>query len=347
MGLSFGSKTPESIYINNKEVEQIAINNDVVWVKQQQIPDYLYIENISNESGNFNFGSYVNSSSITEYSTDGVNWTSYNFNVRPYISVSPNQKLYLRGTNWVNDGGATNGGTRIHFDKNYNVGGNIMSLVNYNTMNDVTITPADNNGFGSLFYGETNLISAANINFGNVSSIGKSTFYNCFRGCSNLISLPDFSVISTIGQSSFEQCFLNCVSLQTPPDFSNVTSIGTSGLSTCFKNCTSMTQCVNLNKITTIAGDALRNCYEGCTSITTGLDLSKVTKVSLYGCASLYKGCTSLTSVTAPNISTWYQNGMSSWLSGVSASGTVYAPTGVTIPTSASGIPSGWTRQDY
>lgn len=108
-----------------------------------------------------------------------------------------------------------------------------------------------------------------------------------------------------------------------------------------------MTQCVNLDKITRIESGALGNCYEGCTSITIGLDLSKVTKVLTYGCESLYKNCTSLTSVTAPNVSSWNQNNMSNWLSGVSASGTVYAPAGLTIPTSASGIPSGWTIIDY
>jgi hypothetical protein len=39
-------------------------------------------------------------------------------------------------------------------------------------------------------------------------------------------------------------------------------------------------------------------------------------------------------------------NCLSSWLYNVSPSGDFYCPAELTIPTGASGIPSGWTRHD-
>lgn len=34
--ITFEDKEPKTIYINNKEVKQIEINNDVVWIKTEE-----------------------------------------------------------------------------------------------------------------------------------------------------------------------------------------------------------------------------------------------------------------------------------------------------------------------
>lgn len=104
----------------------------------------------------------------------------------------------------------------------------------------------------------------------------------------------------------------------------------------------------NFGSVTSIGNDGCRQMYYGCTSLTTGSDLSSVTSIGSRGCISMYSGCTSLTEATAPNISTWNTTRMDSWLAGTAATGVVSKPAGLDIPTNnVSGIPSGWTTEDY
>ena len=52
----------------------------------------------------------------------------------------------------------------------------------------------------------------------------------------------------------------------------------------------------------------------------------------------------------APNVSTWVTSATvyTNWLYGVAATGIVHKPSGLTIPTdTTSGVPTGWTTQDY
>lgn len=88
--------------------------------------------------------------------------------------------------------------------------------------------------------------------------------------------------------------------------------------------------------------------YSGCTTLTNPSDLSNVTSVSSEGCNSIYEGCTSLTTAIAPNISEWDTTFMENWLYNTASTGVVRKPANLTIPTdSASGIPTGWTTEDY
>lgn len=200
---------------------------------------YFYIKNVSNEVGEFSFvkkGSPTTSNYDTEYSLDGVNWTSYDFTNLPTVSLNPNQNLYLRGTKFTPPTAALVNFT-INFNKSYSVFGNLLSIKNYNTM--TTETTIGTKTFNSLFYEQTNLISAENLNFGNVSSVGNSSFYYFFYGCSGLVKLPDFSnIITSTDTSSFREAFENCSSLVQGADFSNVTTVGNGFLYGAYKGCT-------------------------------------------------------------------------------------------------------------
>lgn len=80
---------------------------------------------------------------------------------------------------------------------------------------------------------------------------------------------------------------------------------------------------------------------------TSDLNLEKITSVGNNCFTSAFQNCYNLDSIKAPNIQTWDQGQFYYWVNGVAASGRMYCPTGVTIPTGKSGIPSGWTRVDY
>ena len=106
--------------------------------------------------------------------------------------------------------------------------------------------------------------------------------------------------------------------------FRGITSIGDYGLYETFNN---------------------RNNYF---SITKGVDLRDVTTLGESALYYLYSNNSNLTEVYAPNVSTWDTNKTNSWLNDVAPTGVVYKPSTLDIPTDTpSGIPSGWTTQDY
>ena len=81
---------------------------------------------------------------------------------------------------------------------------------------------------------------------------------------------------------------------------------------------------------------------------TKGVDLRDVTTLGESALQELYAYNSNLTEVYAPNVSTWDTNKTNSWLSSVASTGVVYKPSTLDIPTGiSSGIPSGWTTQDY
>ena len=100
--------------------------------------------------------------------------------------------------------------------------------------------------------------------------------------------------------------------------------------------------------ITEIGNYGLKNAFGYDFTATKGVDLRDVTTLgeqSLYG---LYSGNSNLTEAYAPNVSVWDINKTEIWLSNVAPTGVLYKPSTLTIPTNSdSGIPYGWTTQDY
>ena len=81
---------------------------------------------------------------------------------------------------------------------------------------------------------------------------------------------------------------------------------------------------------------------------TKGVDLRDVTTLGERALNNLYYDNHNLKEAYAPNVSTWDENKTSIWLSNVASTGVLYKPSTLTIPTSNdSGIPYGWTTQDY
>ena len=81
--------------------------------------------------------------------------------------------------------------------------------------------------------------------------------------------------------------------------------------------------------------------------ITKGVDLRDVTTIGNYALQELYAYNSNLTEAYAPNVSTWDSNKTQFWLSSVASTGVLYKPSTLTIPNNDSGVPSGWTTQDY
>lgn len=100
--------------------------------------------------------------------------------------------------------------------------------------------------------------------------------------------------------------------------------------------------------ITSIGDFGLKYAFSYFNKFTKGVDLRDVTTIGEGALSNMYTDCSNLTEVYAPNVSTWDEYKTFYWLSNVAPTGVVYKPSTLDIPTnSISGIPYGWTTQDY
>ena len=135
-------------------------------------------------------------------------------------------------------------------------------------------------------------------------------------------------------------------------DVESVTKIPDYGLSfpfVCFNDC----KCIDISNlsfrgITEIGNYGLQNTFSTNSTFTKGVDLRDVTTLGEGALNNLYSSNFNLKEAYAPNVSTWDTNKTDSWLNSVAPTGVVYKPSTLTIPTNTdSGIPYGWTTQDY
>ena len=135
-------------------------------------------------------------------------------------------------------------------------------------------------------------------------------------------------------------------------DVESVTKIPDYGFSNKF-SFQGSAKCIDISNlsfrgITEIGNYGLQDAFEYSFTITKGVDLRDVTTLGVGALNNLYSNNSNLKEVYAPNVSTWDNKKTSNWLYGVASTGVVYKPSTLTIPTrNDSGIPYGWTTQDY
>lgn len=135
-------------------------------------------------------------------------------------------------------------------------------------------------------------------------------------------------------------------------DVDSVTAIPTYGFRNAFHMSGNykITDISNLSfrGITSIEDHGLDMFVSDCYTGTKGVDLRGITTLGEGAIRYMYANAHNLTEVYAPNVSTWNTMKADCWLENVASTGVVYKPSTLDIPTdTSSGIPSGWTTQDY
>ena len=280
---------------------------------------YLYFENISDQIG-WLYPRLVRDQNSAnkpncEYSLNGVDWHTLDFNVWPYhvsytawgnsvlpgVMVPAHARIYLRG---VNQQWSTNpyGGPGFLMSVPYILGGNLLSLIDYNNMDSITTIPYMKAETTGPFAGDNNLISAEKMHFGNATTAANGSLYGMFSGCKSLVKGPDMSKITTIDNDGCNKMFNGCTSLTTAPDLSSVTTVGSSGMQSMLKGCTILANVPDMSSITTITGESqFRYMFQDCKAITTGPDMSGITVGQRSFINGMFSGCNSL--VTPPDLS--------------------------------------------
>lgn len=332
--------------------------------------DLFRITNISDEVGHFSIIKNGTPNATLEYSLNGVDWISYDMTNLPTVSVNPKSNIYLKGKSNVTINSHRFG---LSFDKDYNIGGNILSIIDND--NKETITTLSDYKLYGFFSNQTHLISSSNMNIGNVTTLSGGSFERTFEGCTSMVDSPN---LSSLTSANIHRSFSGCTSLVVPPDFSNITS---GSFDNAFSGCTSLVVPPDFSGLTILGGNSVderytcRQLFDGCTSLSTPPDFSNLTSAGQYCFYGAFYDCTSLTEspnfsnvtsayasafescfrnssvnkVYAPNLSELRYNVFQNWLDRVPSTGILYCPSQTVadlIPNdSVHGCPTGWTKQ--
>lgn len=291
-------------------------------------------------------------SAVLNYSFDKTEWTVIQFVwhyesgheiADPYtITMEAGEKVYLKTTGSTVHGCDLN----ITCSEVYSTGGDILnSLIKYDL----------NGRFEGLFRDSTTLVDASMIYYSYSNSL--SGFNYTFQGCSNLKKAPYLGNVENITTSGLEHAFEG-TAIETI-NLNSVIRVNLNALNGAFMN--SQLRKIKMDNLKGTmrngGNKAFYRAFYGCENLEKGVDLSNfelfyeaatdVFKETYYGCINMKKA-------TAPNqvVNSSDNSIITNWLydagTNVQGTKTVYAPTGVTIPTdSDSGIPTGWVRVDY
>lgn len=318
-----------TIKLGDRNIVKIKIGDSVIWEKKTVVDetDYFYVENTHNGTNTISVKQTIKGSpdsslysKTLQYSKDKTNWSTITLSSTTYnINLNQGEKVYFRGNegvlNYYANDGAIQAITNISGTQTHTIGGNINTLVNYITPNELTLTQGV---FAELFQNNTTITSAENLTLPPSSddSIPNYGYYLMFSGCSALITPPSEIPATKQGHASCGKMFSDCIQLKTPPALKS-TILGNYCFTSIFKNCTSLISAPELSALTLTS-----YCYR-----------------------SAFEGCSSLNSITV------YANDISAtdctknWLSGVASTGTFNNYGDATYTkNSVDGIPTGWTE---
>jgi hypothetical protein len=193
------------------------------WNIEEYIPDYFYVEDCSGEANTLTITkSDVHAPDVNvEYSYNGKVWTAAptTTTVGISISVPANSKVYLRGVNatWGNYTSETSHSYNfIHATHNFNVGGDIMSLLYSHDFKNKLIN--SNYCFQRLFLNSTNLISAYYLKMPKYINNTYSCLIYMFGGCINMEYGPEVLPAHHIEAEQYAGIFSTCYKLKNAPE---------------------------------------------------------------------------------------------------------------------------------
>ena len=222
--------------------------------------------------------------------------------------------------------------------------------------------------YGNMFFGCTGLTSAPEL---PATTLAESCYTNMFRDCSRLTSAPELPA-TTLADYCYDCMFWQCTGLTSAPELP-ATTLAEGCYSHMFYCCRGLVSAPEQLPATTLSASCYTNMFAVCTSLTSAPELPATT-LSDHCYYSMFSECTGLTSapeLPATTLTDYCYHGMFShcaklnkvtmlatdisaygcldyWLYNVSSTGTFTKATEMTsLPTGASGIPSGWTVQNY
>lgn len=315
-----------------------------------------------------------------EYSADGGEWGNFEisgdvgeYDLPTTVSVLFTKNLRMRGKSASGTVDfETYKGFMISFTENTPVtcSGDIRTLVDYT---NYETTSTANACFSSLFVNCSALADASKLELiSNNNEMAASCYEYMFSGCTSLTSAPALPA-TTLAEGCYKMMFAGCTSLRSAPElpaeelavvcysgmFNTCTSLesapalpATTLASSCYLNmflsCSNLTTAPAQLPATTLADNCYSNMFARCSKLISAPVLPAETLVK--NCYwHMFEDCTNLNSVTMLATDIAATGCLTNWMEGVAATGTfIKAASMESLPTdSASGIPEGWTVNNY
>lgn len=285
------------------------------------------------------------SANTVSYSLDsGTTWVSLASSAAS-PSVSAGQKIMWKGTcvPQTSDNYPLGIGKFAATDK-FIVEGNAMSLLYDDDFIGRTNLTGKNSAFYELFSGNTNVVSAENLSL-PAATLASDCYNRMFIFCTSLTTAPSILPATTLAEYCCNQMFYKCTSLTTAPELPATTLVPYCYYDM-FGYCESLTTAPYL-PATTLAERCYMLMFQYCTSLTTAPALPATTLVErCYN--GMFQYCSSLNSITCLATDISASSCTSVWVYGVSPTGTFTKASSMSSWTTGdSGIPNGWTAQNY
>lgn len=226
------------------------------WTENYNSTKYFYIHNKTSNLTNFKVETSINNptsdnyAKSLQYSKDKKIWTTITFqdSIGDIIALYPGEKVYFRNDsgyfNWCEYGNMGYVHTQFDCDGNYAVGGNVMSLIDYNNMDTAQLSDGC---FFRLFYGSSHLTDASKLILPDkiATNCLKQMFYNCselikapalpstemadgcymelFYGCTSLVNAPELPA-RTLSYDCYKELFYGCSKLNNITVYANYIS---------------------------------------------------------------------------------------------------------------------------
>lgn len=195
-------------------------------------------------------------------------------------AISNGKKILIRGYN-----NTTLEGITFLTTKNFNVSGNIMTLLDYDTA--LTKNSIPEYCFYKLFRSQR-IVDASKLILPDFVSIG--AYNETFENCKRLTATPELPA-TTLADYCYGYMFNGCTSLATTPALT-ATTLANFCYASMFRGCTSLATAPALPAIT-LAHGCYESMFRGCTSMTIGPGLPATTLAN--SCYELmFSGCTAL-----------------------------------------------------
>ena len=317
---------------------------------------YLTFEAI--EDGTFTFTG-KNSNSLSYSLDDGQTWTALaSGSASP--TVTAGNKIMWKGTCTPSNTGSG----KFSATANFNVQGNIMSLLFGDDFTNKTNLTGKNYAFYDLFYKNTNIKSAKNLIL-PATTLANWCYAYMFDGCTSLVTAPELPA-ETLANYCYSCMFLSCTSLTTAPNLP-ATTLAEYCYDSMFQGCTSLVNaptlpattlaeycylamfngCKKLKTapelpVTTLADGCYSDMFRGCTSLTTAPVLPATT-LTLSCYSHMFYGCTNLNYIKCLATDKSATECTYSWVYKVASSGRFVKNSAASWTTGDDGIPTGWT----
>lgn len=254
------------------------------------------------------------------YSIDGgATWTSFGVargTTKTIATLNTGESLLLKGINGTL-GTAYNAGHYFRATGNFEVEGNIMSLLRNNDTDTEFIGGSYN--FAQLFSGCTNLVNAENLII-PASAMTSNAFNGTFRGCTSLTKAPELPA-KVMANSCYSSMFEGCTSLSKPPSVLNVNGVEGS----CFQRMF----CMSRTSMVTSAMKYTPKMYGSYNTATFA--------------QQMFCGNGSLETVECYMTKTSGDFSQTNWMQYTNSTGTFKKLSTQTFVSGVNGIPDGWT----